>query len=52
MKAYQHAGEPEAAERVYMRHVAALEVLDLDDVAESTFEVREAIRRSVRKASA
>lgn len=46
MKAYQSAGDASAAERVYERHVATLEKLGLDDVAETTIDLRERIRET------
>lgn len=46
MKAYRAAGDAEAAERVYERHVAALQELGLDDVAETTIDLRDRIQSS------
>ncbi|MGH9030548.1 MAG: BTAD domain-containing putative transcriptional regulator [Acidimicrobiia bacterium] len=46
MKAYRAAGDVDAAERVYERHVAALQELGLDDVAETTIDLRERIQSS------
>ncbi len=45
MAAYHERGDQLAAERVYRSHFAALEQLEIDDVAESTVELYEQIRR-------
>ena len=44
MSAYASRGDTAAARRVYASHVASLEQLDLDDVAESTQRLSESIR--------
>ncbi len=48
MRVYDEAGDRGAAEHVYQSHRAALDDLDLDDVAESTAELHERIRRAAR----
>lgn len=45
MKAYAHQGDCAAAETVFQSHVAALEQLEIDDVAETTIDLRDEIRR-------
>jgi DNA-binding SARP family transcriptional activator len=44
MRAYWRRGDRPAAQQVYESHVAALETLDLDEVAETTSELWERIR--------
>lgn len=44
MEAYAARGDRLAAERVYQNHVASLEKLDIDDVAETTSRLRETLR--------
>lgn len=44
MRAYAARGDRLSAERVYQNHVASLEKLEIDDVAESTVNLRERLR--------
>ena len=44
MRAYWRNGDREAAEKVYVSHVAALEELEIDEVADTTIDLREEIR--------
>lgn len=46
MRGYWRRGDRGAAETVYLSHVAALENLDIDDVAETTIDLRDQIRAS------
>ena len=48
MKAYRAAGDVDAAQRVYERHVAALQQLGIDGVAETTIDLREQLAQPVR----
>ncbi len=45
MAAYHERGDRLAAERVYRSHLTALEQLEIDDVADTTVELYEQIRR-------
>lgn len=49
MKAYRAAGDADAAERVYERHVAALQALGIDDIAETTIDLRDDASRLIRR---
>lgn len=44
MRGYWRRGDRSSAERVYLSHVAALEDLEIDDVAETTIDLRDQIR--------
>lgn len=48
MKAYRAAGDVDAAQRVYERHVAALQKLGIDDIAETTIDLRDQLVEPVR----
>lgn len=45
MKAYRAGGDGEAAQKVYERHVAALEQLGIDDIAEAMIDLRDEVRQ-------
>ncbi|HLG01129.1 MAG TPA: BTAD domain-containing putative transcriptional regulator, partial [Acidimicrobiia bacterium] len=52
MRAHASCGERAIAEQVFVSHVAALEGLGIDEVAESTLRLHEEIRRSEEAATA